>query len=209
MSAFIDSTLLRFTQDTFVQPLLTAIGPSTLLSAMYNPVDIAFDAVTLGPIVSRAYKVAVFETVRIHGTDERILPDMQRVLRDRAVPRFGRLDWIDVSLKVQLSVQTHATVAPLQSISVDSLESKVGGITSLDDLKTKLLTLYAPSVVDDLFTKLKISTFDDFAQQKHLFVELVGSALPPPNPADSANNRDFIVHVCVKIQDGFDVAGSL
>jgi hypothetical protein len=94
-------------------------------------------------------------------------------------------------------------------VTAQTLEQRLGGVASIADLRAKLLALYAPSIVDALFAKLNISTFDDFERQHHLFIELIGAAPPPFDANDPAAARDFTVSVRVKIADGFDVSGAL
>jgi len=209
MSAFVDATLLRFAQDAFVAGLLNGLDLTALFNATFNATDIALQSVALGPVFARSYKVPAFESVRSSGTDERIAPDTARVRKERVLPRFGRLDWVDVAFDAILNTKVQTLVAPLQSVTAQTLEQKLGGITSIADLRAKLLVLYAPSIVDDLFAKLQISTLDDFERQRHLFIELIGAAPPAFDPNDPAAARNFTVSVRVKIADGFDVAGAL
>jgi hypothetical protein len=210
MSAFVDATLLRFAQDAFVADLLTnGLGLAAIFNATFEATDIQLQSVTLGPITARSYKVPAFESVRISGTDERIVPDTQRVRKEHLVPRFGRLDWVDVAFDAVLNAKVQTLVAPLQSVTVKSLEQKLGGVTSVADLRTKLLALYAPSVVDAIFAQLRISTLDDFERQRRLFIELVGAPPPAFDPNDPAAQRAYTVSLRVKIVDGFDVAGAL
>ena len=205
MSVFVDATLLRFAQDAFVTNLLNGIGLTAIFNATFDATDIALQSVALGPVSTRSYKVPTFETVRSNGTDERISPDAQ----ERVMPRSGRLDWVDVAFDAVLNTKVQTLVAPLQSVTSQTLEQKLGGIGSIADLRAKLLALYAPSIVEALFAELKISTFDDFERQRHLFIELIGAAPPAFDPNDPAAARDFTVSVRVKIADGFDVAGAL
>jgi len=209
MSAFVDTTLLRFTQDPFVANLLNGIGLRAIFNATFDATDIALQSVTLGAVSTRSYKVPTFETVRSNGTDERISPDTRRVQKERVMPRSGRLEWVDVAFDTVLNTKVQTLVAPLQSVTSQSLEHKLGGINSIAELRTKLLALYAPTVVDALFAELKISTFDDFERQRHLFIELIGAAPPAFDPTDPAAARNFTASVAVKIADGFDVAGAL
>jgi hypothetical protein len=209
MSAFVDATLLRFAQDAFVTSLLNGLGLTAVFNATFDATDIALQSVTLGPVSTRSYKVPTFETVRSNGTDERISPDAQRVQKERVMPRSGRLEWVDVAFDAVLNTKVQTLVAPLQSVTSQTLEQKLGGIVSIADLRAKLLALYAPSIVDALFAELKISTLDDFERQRHLFIELIGAAPPAFDPNDPAAARDFTVSVRVKIADGFDVAGAL
>jgi hypothetical protein len=209
MSAFVDSILLRFAQDAFVTNLLNGLGLTAIFNATFDATDIALQSAALGPVSARSYKVPTFETVRSNGTDERISPDAQRVQKERVMPRSGRLEWVDVAFDVVLNTKVQTLVGPLQSVTLQTLEQKLGGVASIADLRAKLLALYAPSIVDALFAELKISTFDDFERQRHLFIELIGAAPPPFDPNDPAAARNFTVSVGVKIADGFDVAGAL
>jgi hypothetical protein len=210
MSAFVDAMLLRFAQDAFVADLMTnGLGLAAIFNATFEVTDVSLQSITLGPVSARSYKVPAFETVRSRGTDERILPDSQRVRTERALPRFGRLDWVDVAFDAVLSTKMQILVAPLQTVTSQTLEQKLGGVTSIADLRAKLLALYAPSVVDDIFARLRISTLEDFERQRHLFIELVGAPPPAFDANDPAAARDFTVSLRVKIVDGFDVAGAL
>jgi hypothetical protein len=210
MSTFVDSAILRFSQDSFVTDIMTnGLGLTSIFNTTFTSTDMALQSVTLGPISARSYKVPAFETIRSVGTDERISPDSQRVRKERRLARYGRLDWVDVAFEAVLSTKMQMLVGPLQEVTVQTLEQKLGGVASLDDLRTKLLALYAPSVVDDIFARLRISTFEDFARQRHLFVSLVGASPPAFNAADPAAARDFTVSLRIKIADGFDVASAL
>lgn len=209
MSAFVDATLLRFAQDAFVNSLLNTIDLTALFNATFDATDIALQSVTLGSISPRSYKVPTFESIRSSGIDERIVPDTQRVRKEHVLPRFGRLDWVDVAFDAVLNTKVQTLVAPLQSGTSQTLEQKLGGIGSIAELRAKLLALYAPSIVDALFAKLEISSLDDFERRRHLFFELIGAAPPAFDPNDPAVVRDFTVQMRVKIADGFDVAGAL
>ena len=210
MSTFVDSTILRFSQEAFVADIMTnGLGLTSLFNMTFTSTDMSLQSVTLGPISARSYKVPAFETIRSVGTDERISPDSQRVRKERRLARFGRLDWVDVAFDAVLSTRMQMLVGPLQTVTLQTLEEKLGGVASLADLRTKLLTLYAPTVVDDIFARLRISTFEDFARQRHLFITLVGAAPAAFNPADPATGRDLTVSLRVKIADGLDVAGAL
>src|SRR5262245_20886984 len=115
MSAFVDATLLRFANTAFVTNLLNSIGPTAIFNATFDTTDIALQSVTLGAVSAPSYKVPTFETVRSKGMEERILPDTQRVRKERVVPRFGRLEWVDVAFDAGLNTKAQTLVAPLQS----------------------------------------------------------------------------------------------
>jgi len=209
MSVFVDAMLLRFTQDPFVTSLLNGLNLTSIFNATFTSTDLSLQSIALGTVMPRSYKVPVFESIRSRGTDERILPDTQRVRRERVAPRFGRLDWVDVGFDAVLNTTVQTLVAPLQSVTSQTLEQKLGGVSSIVDLRTKLLALYAPSVVDDIFAKLRITALEDFKRQHHLFMQLIGAPPPAFDPNDPAAARDFTVSMRVKIADGFDVAGAL
>src|SRR5438045_636862 len=157
MSTFVDSAMLRFSQNAFVTDIMTnGLGLTSIFNTTFTSTGMALQSVTLGPISARSYKMPAFETIRSVGTDERISPDSQRVRKERRMARFGRLDWVDVAFDVVLSTKMQMLVGPIQTVTSQTLEQKLGGITSLDDLRTKLLGLYAPSGVDDIFNRLAI-----------------------------------------------------
>jgi hypothetical protein len=209
MSRFVDSTLFRFAQDAFVIDVLTGLGLPTLFNTTFTLSDIELQSISVSGVFGRSYKVPVFETIRTNGTDERILPDQQRVRTQRLAPRFGRLDWLDVRFKATMLTKMKALAAPLKSVTSQMLEQKLGGVNSLAELRTKLLALYTPSIVDDLFARLRISTLVEFKRQQHLFVELIGAEPPPFDPGDPASTRSFDISVCVKISEDFNVAAAL
>lgn len=210
MSAFVDMTLLRFSQDAFVIDLLTnGLGLATIFNTMFQSTEIELQSVALGSVKTRSYKIPAFESIRSSGTDERVVPDTRRTRVERIFPRFGRLEWVDVAFDAILNTKVKVLVAPLQSVTTQSLKDKLGSYGSIAELRAKLLVLYAPSVVDAIFTKLNISTLDDFERQHHIFVELIGAPPPDFNPEDPAAQRDFSVSMRVKIADGFDVSGAL
>lgn len=210
MSSFVDSTLFRFGQDAFVSEMLThGLGLETVFNMSFALADFELESVALSAIFGRSYKVPVFETVRTDGTEEQILPDSKRVRTQRTSYRFGRLDWIDVTFKATLLTRMKMLVAPLQSATVEMLHDRLGEVSSLAILRSKLEVLYAPSVVDALFARLKISTLTDFERRQHLFIELVGAEPPAFEAADPSTARDYDIVVCVKISEAFDVAGAL
>jgi hypothetical protein len=209
VSAFVDATLLQFAQDSFVIDLLNGLGLDAIFDASFTSSDITLQSIVLGSVTRRSYKIPAFESIRSSGTDERIVPDTQRVRKERVLARSGRLDWVDVAFDAVLDTKVQTLVAPLQSANVETLEQKLGGVSSIADLREKLLGLYPASVVDVLFARMRISTFSDFMQQRHLFVELIGAKPPVFDPNDPSVARSFTVHLQVKIADGFDVAGAL
>jgi hypothetical protein len=210
MSAFVDATLLRFAQDAFVADLLTnGLGLSNILAIAFEAVDVRIRSVALQSVAPRSFKVPAFETIRSRGVDERLIPDVRRVQTQRTLPRFGRLDWIDVAFDAVLAAKVELLVGGLQSVTVQTLEQKLGVITSVADLRAKLLGLYAPSIVDDIFTKLRISRLEDFRRQIRLFVEMIGAAPPPFDPNDPSAARNYTVALRVKIVDGFDMSAAL
>ncbi|MDR3470649.1 MAG: hypothetical protein P4M09_03005 [Devosia sp.] len=210
MSVFVDSALLQFAQNAFVTDLLTnGLGLTTLFNTAFTATDVEVQSLALGAVTARSYKVPAFESVRSTGVDERILPDMQRVRKERVLPRYGRLDWVDVAFEAELIAKVSSLVGPIESVTIEGLEERLGGVNSIAELRTKLLPLYAPSMVDDLFARLRISSLEDFTRQIHLFVELVGAAPPSFDPEDPAASRSYTVPLRVKIADGFDIAGTL
>jgi hypothetical protein len=210
MSAFVDSTLLSFSRDAFVSDVLTnGLGLQTIFAASFSAIDIEPQGVQLDSVGARSFKVPAYETVRSNGTEERILPDAQRVRTERVLPRFGRLDWVDVAFDAVLAVQVQQLNGNLQSVASRSLVDKLGGIASIADLQTKLAAIYPQVMVDDIFKTLRITTLADFMRKQHLFVDIAASAPPPFDPQDPAATRPFTVPMRVKIADGFDVAAAL
>jgi hypothetical protein len=210
MTVFVDSTLLKFTSDPFVTSMLNGVGLTTILNSALSTTDFTVQSVALGNLAPRTYKVPAFQSIRVSGADERVLPDLQRTISERVLSRQGRMDWIDVAFDAVLSAKVQTLIGPLQSVSVEMLEQQIGQVATLDDLRAKLTTIFvAPSIVDALFDELRITTLDDFERRRHLFVQLVGAAPPTFDPNDPAAARNYTVSLCVKIADGFDVGAAL
>ena len=155
---------------------------------------------------ARAFKQPIFETVRGRGVNERITPSNERTQITRLWPRFGRLDWIDIGFDAVLQTKSQRLLGGLQSLQSSSLADRIGPFASLADLGAKLGALFTPSLVDEIFARLKIESLDDFRNKSGLFLDFVGvgAAFDPNDPGAA---RDFSVSLRFKIADGFDVAG--
>jgi hypothetical protein len=210
MSVFVDQMLFRFLQDDFVQDLLTKqLGLSTLLNLTYKLEDIEFKQIALAGVQRREFEFPAFETIRTSGIDERIMPTAERVKVDRTQPRYGRLAWIDVLLDVLVSTKVASKRMPIEKITAQDLLGKLGGVTSMADLKNKLAASYPPSVVDAFFKQLRIASVDDFKSRPTLFLEFVYRAPPAFEPNDPRNARDFRLNLCVQFQTELKVGEAL
>jgi hypothetical protein len=98
---------------------------------------------------------------------------------------------------------------PIDSIRTANLIEDLGGVSSLADLRTKLLTRYAPSVVDGMFAALRINTVEDFEQRMNLLVQLFFKPAPVFDPEDPNSSRTFPVSVCLKFQSDLTIIDSL
>jgi hypothetical protein len=209
MATFEDQLLIAFLENSFVDDLLTnQLGLAALFNVTYTADQIELKEVALAG-VRRRFQAPVFETIRMTGTRERIMPEVERVQLTRAQPRSGRLAWIEVWLEVLLATKVERKAAPIESITTQDLLTKLGGIASLDELRSKLQTLYPASVVEAFFKRTRIRTLDDFKRRSHLFVEFVYQTPPPFDPADPANARSFSLNVCFKIQAELKLAETL
>jgi hypothetical protein len=150
-----------------------------------------------------------FETIRTNGTDERIMPSAERVKVDRAQPRYGRLAWVDIFLDVLLATKVESKKMQIESITSENLLEKLGGVTSMADLKNKLSALYPQSIVDAFFKQLRITSVADFRSRPNLFLEFVFKAAPPFDPNDPQNARDFSLNVCVQFQPELKIGEAL
>ena len=210
MSGFSDQMYLRFLDDGFVQDLLVnQLGLPTLFQITYDAQDMELQSAALAGVPARVFQMPAFETIRTTGTEERTLPDPQRVRIDHAQPHYGRLEWVDVLLDVQLSTKVHVTAAPIDRITVQNLIDKLGGVASIADLQTKLKALYPDSVVNAFFDRLRVTTVEDFKQRANLFLEFVYRAPAPFDPNDPQNARAFSLNVCVRFQPDLNIAGAL
>jgi len=210
MSAFGDQLLLRFLQDAFVEDLLTKqLGLQALFKLTYQMDDIDLKEIALAGVALRQFQMPAFETIRTSGIDERIMPSSERVKVDRAQPRYGRLAWVDVFIDVLLATKVQSTRMPIESITVQNLLDKLGGVTSIADLKAKLATLYPQSVVDAFFNQLRIISVDDFKSRPALFLEFVYKAPLPFDPTGPQNARNFRVNVCVQLQPELKIVEAL
>jgi len=210
MSSFADQMSIRFLQDNFVEDLLkNQLGLSTLFNLTYEFDDIELKEIDLTGIQRRQFQVPAFETIRTIGTEERILPTPERVKVNHEQSRYGRLSWVEVFLEVLLSTKVHSKGAPIEKITTKNLLTKIGGASSIADLKNKLKALYPDSVVDAFFKKFRISTLEEFKRRGNLFMEFIYKTPPPYNPNDPQNTRSFNVNVCVKFLAEFKIAETL
>ena len=201
MSGFADQLLLRFLDSSFVNDLLTnKLGLADLFNTTYEVETIDVRQLDLASVQRKEFVFPAFETIRTSGTDERIIPAAERVKVDRTQPRRGRLAWIDVFLNVLLATKVQSKKMPIESITTHNLLDKIGGASSIAELKNKLGALYPPSVVDAFFKKTRIKSVDDFKSRPTLFLEFAYKAPPPFDQADPANARDFSLNVCVQFQ---------
>lgn len=210
MSGFTDQLLVRFLEDNFVEDLLTnQLGLASLFATTYEAETIDVKQLALAGVQRKEFMVPTFETIRTSGVDERIIPSVERVKVDRAQPRYGRLTWIDVFLDVLLATTVESKAMPIESITAQSLLDKLGGVSSLTDLRNKLAAIYPPSVVDAFFQKLRIKSVEDFRKRPTLFLEFVYKAPPQFNPNDPANARRFRLNVCAQFQTDLKVTEAL
>ena len=201
MSGFADQLLLRFLDNSFVNDLLiNKVGLADLFNTTYEVETIDVRQLDLASVQRKEFVFPAFETIRTSGTDERIIPATERVKVDRTQPRRGRLAWIDVFLSVLVATKVQSKKMPIESITTKNLLDKIGGASSIAELKTKLGALYPPSVVDAFFKKTRITSVDDFKSRPTLFLEFAYKAPPPFDPADPASARDFNLNVCVQFQ---------
>ena len=210
MSVFADRLLLQFSDDSFVQDLLTnQLGLAALFNLTYAVEDIDLRQIALAGVPRRVFEVPAFETIRTSGTDEKIMPTTERVRVERVQPRYGRLAWVDVLLDVLVSTQVESKAMPIERINTQNLLDKLGGVASLAELRTKLATLYPPSVVEAFFTRLRITSVDDFKSHPSSFLEFVYKAPPAFDPTDPQNARTFQLNVCVQFQPELKISEAL
>lgn len=210
MSTFADQMLIRFLEDSFVKDLVTnQLGLSTLLNLIYKLEDIELEQIELAGVQRREFEFPAFETIRTSGIDERIMPTAERVKVDRSQPRYGRLVWVDVLLDVLVSTKVASKRMPIEKITAQDLLEKLGGVTSMVDLRNKLAALYPPSVVDAFFNQLRISSLDDFKSRPTLFLEFIYQAPLPFDPNDPKNARNYKLNVYVQFQAELKIGEAL
>jgi len=210
MSAFADQMLLRFLDEAFVNDFLTnKVGLPAIFSSAYSLTDLELKDLTLASVDRKIFEAPTFETIRVSGTHERITPSSERSQMDRLMKRYGRLVWAEVQLDVSLATKVHVTAMPIDSVRTANFIDDLGGVTSLADLRTKLATRYAPSVIDGMFQALRITTLEDFKERMNVLVQIFFKAAPPFDPSDPANARIFPVSVCVIFQPDLKVSDAL
>ena len=202
MGVFADRMMLQFTEDLFVKDWLTTqVRTERLFNVVYNTAwRIEIKPLTIGNIHCE-FELPAFETLRMHRTDERIVPTTERTRIEGTWPRRGRLEWVDVFLNVSLHGQVALLEAPLERITAIGLEQKLGGFASLDDLKNKLAGIYGPSVVTAFFQRIPVASIEDFRKLSPQFLEFESKPLAPFDPGDPASSRTFPLNVCVLIRE--------
>jgi len=210
MSALTDQMLLLFLQDVFVEDLLKSqLGLLNLLNLMYNIKNIKIREIDLAGLENRQFLMPIFETIYITGTKEQIRPTSELDQINYAQRRQGRLAWVEVFLKVLLSTKVEVKSTPIESIRTKSLVEELGGVNSLEQLKTKLQAKYSESVVEAFFQKLRISSLEEFQQKESLFLEIIYKNPPPFDPNDPKNISIFPINLCIKFQEELKLAESL
>ncbi|HJZ79317.1 MAG TPA: hypothetical protein VKD91_03195, partial [Pyrinomonadaceae bacterium] len=126
-----------------------------------------------------------------------------------AQPRYGRLTWVDVFLDILLATKVESKAMPIEKITAQDLLEKLGGVTSVPDLRNKLAAIYPPSIVDAFFKQLRITSVDDFKSRPTLFLEFVYKIPPPFDPNDPQNARNFQLNVCVQFQPELKIGEAL
>ena len=207
---FTNQLLVKFLDAAFIDDLLTTqLGLTQLFATTYGTDDIDLKSVALDAVERVQFAAPAFETLRASGLAEKITPSAERVQLSRTYPRRGRLEWVDVFLKLRLAATVQALTSPIDTIAVRRLVEDLGGVASLADLRAKLLTRYPLSVVDAFFTRLRITSLEDFLQRGNLLVELVFKAPPAFDPQDPGNARLFRLNVCVRFQATLEVGEAL
>lgn len=207
---FTDQLMVKFLDATFVDDLLTnELGIANLFAVTYATDDIDVKNIALDAVERMQFAMPAFETLRTSGVRERIVPPSERWQTSRLQSRAGRLEWVTVFLKLRLAATVQALQAGLDKVTVTRLIEELGGVTSIADLRTKLLARYPQSVVDAFFAKLRITTFDDFVKRGNLYVEFVFKQPPAFKANDPANARIFRLNVCVQVHAALDVGDAL
>lgn len=213
MGILADQILLQFTQDSFVENLLrNELDLLKLFNQVYEVEDIEVREIKFEDfknLKNRRFQKPIFETLFIRGVEERTSPTSERTQINHALLRYGRLIWVDVFLEILVSTKIHTKVIPIKSITIKDLIEELGGVDSLNELRSKLETRYSKSIVDAFFEKLHINTVEDFKQQRNIFLEFVGAAPPPYDPNDPANVRSFPLNICVKFQTELKIVEAL
>lgn len=210
MNIFVDQLLIKFLDDTFVEDLIVnQLGPTTLFNLTYNAQDIDLKKITFAGAEKRQFQMPTFESIRTSGTEERIMPTHEQVKLNYEQSRYGRLAWIEVFLEAILSTKVHDKGAPIEKIKTKNLVEKLGGVSSLTELRTKLETFYPKSIIDAFFKEVKISSIEGFKQRGNLFLEFIHKTPPPYNPNDPQNIRKFKINICVKLQPDLKIANTL
>lgn len=210
MNPSFDKMLLQFLDSAFVKDFLeNQLGLTDLFNLTYAAKDVELKELAYTKLNRREFQVPAFETIRMSGTQERQTPSPERVRIDQARPRHGRLAWIEVMLEVLLTAKVYDKGAPLERVVTKNLIDDLGGVGSLDELRTKLSARYPPSIVEAFFRELSITTVEEFRQRGNLVAQFFYKTPPPYNPADPQNVRNYVLNVCVLLQADLTVAEAL
>jgi hypothetical protein len=201
---------VKFLDATFVNDLLsTQLGVDQLFDVTYETDTLDIQTIALDAVERTQFAMPAFETLRTSGVNEKIIPGTERVQISLSQSRRGRLEWVDVYLKLRLAATVHDLSSPIDRVAVSRLIEELGGITSIADLRANLLLRYPPSVVDKFFTQLRITTLEDFLQRGNLYLEFVYRTPPPFDPENPGNARLFRLNVCVRLSHVLDVGEAL
>ena len=210
MSSFTDKILMLFQDNSFIENLVTnELGLINLYNLTYLPTDIEVKELSFGRIKQKLFQSPVFETIRSKGVEEKIGPTQDRVIIHNEQKRYGRLEWIDIYLKIVLTTKVHKTGLGLASITSRDLFGQIGTVNSLEELRTQLEALYTTSIVDEFFNKMKIGSLEDFKRNGELFLEFTSKQPEPYDPDDPKNVRRYLLNLCFKIKSDLDITNAL
>jgi hypothetical protein len=201
MSTFSDGLLVSFLQDAFIVDLLTnQVTLNAVLSTVMEPEGITIEELTLTRVRRREFALPAFETLRTIGTDEQLTPVSERTRIERSEPRRGRLAWVDVFLEVDLTAKVSLAAGPIDKITVRNLVQKLEPFNTMPELRARMAAFYPQSIVDEFFTRFRITSVAQFRKEPHLFLEVVSKDPPAFDPNDPAAVRKYLVSLCVQIQ---------
>jgi hypothetical protein len=210
MDTFSEPMLLKFQQNAFVEDWFnTKLDLRALLELTYDSEKAETREITFAGLQRRQFQEPLFETIRTLGGWEQTMPSATRVQIRREQPRLGRLVWIDVMFEVLLSAKVAVKSGPIAEVTARDLTAKLGGVSSLAELQTKLGTIYPPSVVEAFFQQLKITSVADFKRRGNLFLEFVYQAPPVFDPDDPGVGRSYNLNLCVRLQPELKLAETL
>ncbi len=208
MSAFVDKVLLRLRDPLQVKALVAPPADTSfdtikaLFAAVYDLPAASLESVKSVQVVSSEFERPIFVPERRTGTWTKTIPAHERTDVLYESTNGMKPQWVDVVTRLRVTVVLEADPGEVESITVESLDD----FTTLAQFKAK----FGFFDLDAFMAEHGITTVDELKRlADYLLAEVKLKALPPFDPDDAANERQFDLELAILVRDTIDAAAAL